>query len=92
MGEGRSLRDASPINFVNRISVPVLLIHGKDDTVVHFEQSTAMRDAMQHAGKAVEFVTLPGTDHWLLGGETRLAMLQASVDFVLKNNPPDAVK
>ena len=92
VGEGRSLRDASPINFVNRISVPVLLIHGKDDTVVNFEQSTAMRDAMQHAGKAVEFVTLPGTDHWLSGGETRLAMLQASVDFVLKNNPPDTVK
>ena len=51
-----------------------------------------MRDAMQHAGKQVEFVTLPGTDHWLSNGDTRLAMLQASVDFVLKNNPPDAVK
>ena len=92
VGEGRSIRDASPINFVDRIAVPVLLIHGKDDTVVSFSQSTAMRDAMQHAGKQVEFVTLPGTDHWLSNGDTRLAMLQASVDFVLKNNPPDAVK
>lgn len=45
-----------------------------------------------HAGKAVELVTLPGEDHWLSSGDTRLAMLQATVDFVMKYNPPDPAK
>ena len=68
----------------------MLLIHGKDDTVVHFNQSTDMLDALRHAGKPVEMATCNAEDHWLSRGETRLQMLQASMDFVIKNNPPDA--
>ena len=92
VGQGRSLKEVSPIRFVDKVSVPILLIHGKNDTVVNFSQSTAMADALRRAGKQVEFVTLPGEDHWLSGSETRLAMLQASVDFVMKHNPPDPGK
>jgi dipeptidyl aminopeptidase/acylaminoacyl peptidase len=88
IGRGRDLKAVSPIRFVDKVDVPVLLIHGKDDTVVHFAQSTAMVEALRHAGKPVEFVTLPAEDHWLSKGETRLQMLQSSVDFVMRNNPP----
>jgi dipeptidyl aminopeptidase/acylaminoacyl peptidase len=28
-------------------------------------------------------------DHWLSRGETRLQMLQATVDFLKANNPPN---
>jgi dipeptidyl aminopeptidase/acylaminoacyl peptidase len=69
----------------------VLLIHGKDDTVVHYEQSTDMVHALKSASKVVEFVTLPGEDHWLSKSATRLTMLQASLDFVEKYNPADAL-
>jgi dipeptidyl aminopeptidase/acylaminoacyl peptidase len=48
-----------------------------------------MAAAMRAAGKSVEFVTLSGEDHWLSKSETRLQMLQATVAFVEKNNPPD---
>ena len=71
--------------------MPVLLIDGKDDTVVQFSQSANMADALRKAGKQVEMVTLPHEDHWLSRGETRAAMVQAAVDFVMKNNPPGAV-
>ena len=40
------------------------------------------------AGKPVDFVTLAGEDHWLSRSETRLKMLQATVDFLEKHNPP----
>jgi dipeptidyl aminopeptidase/acylaminoacyl peptidase len=57
--------------------------------VVPIDQSQAMARALKAAGKPVEFVTLPGADHWLLHEDTRLAMAKASLDFVLKHNPPD---
>jgi dipeptidyl aminopeptidase/acylaminoacyl peptidase len=79
----------SPIEHVSAVSVPVLLIHGRDDTVVPYEQSDLMLSALKGAGKSVEMVTLKHEDHWLSRGETRLQMLQASVAFLRANNPPD---
>ncbi|MDE2170850.1 MAG: S9 family peptidase [Sphingomonadales bacterium] len=87
IGQGRDLKAVSPMRFVDKVSVPVLLIHGTNDTVVPFAQSSRMADALRQAGKQVDFVTLQSEDHWLSRGETRLAMLQATVDFVMKHNP-----
>jgi pimeloyl-ACP methyl ester carboxylesterase len=79
----------SPTNLANRADAPVLLIHGKDDTVVPYLQAVEMVDALKRAGKPVEFVPLEGADHWLLKEDTRIAMAKASVAFVEKYNPPD---
>jgi dipeptidyl aminopeptidase/acylaminoacyl peptidase len=79
----------SPVDHVDAITAPVLLIHGTDDTVVPFDQSKRMLAAMKRAGKPVELVTLKHEDHWLSRGETRLEMLEASVAFLRANNPPD---
>jgi dipeptidyl aminopeptidase/acylaminoacyl peptidase len=79
----------SPVKQVNAVNVPVLLIHGRDDTVVPFEQSQMMFDAMQAGKKVVELITMKNEDHWLSRGETRLQMLETSVAFLHKHNPPD---
>jgi dipeptidyl aminopeptidase/acylaminoacyl peptidase len=84
-----SLIAISPIEHVEAVTVPVLLIHGRDDTVVPFEQSDVMLSALQRAGKAVTMVTMKHEDHWLSHGDTRLQMLQATVDFLKANNPPN---
>jgi dipeptidyl aminopeptidase/acylaminoacyl peptidase len=81
------LDEISPANHVGAATPPILLIHGKDDTVVPFEQSQIMADALRRAGKPVDLVVLRQEDHWLSHGETRLQMLQATMDFVDKNNP-----
>jgi dipeptidyl aminopeptidase/acylaminoacyl peptidase len=83
------LQRLSPVKHVDAINVPVLLIHGTDDSVVRPEQSTLMFDAMKHAKKDVQMVTLKNEDHWLSHGETRLQMLQSSVAFLRAHNPPD---
>ena len=83
------LQQLSPIKHVDAIKVPVLLVHGRDDSVVSFDQSTAMLDAMKHAKKEVEMVVLKNEDHWLSRSETRLQMLQSSVAFLRAHNPPD---
>ncbi len=83
-----ALDQISPAKHVDKVSIPILLIHGKDDTVVPIEQSRIMADALKGAGKPVEFITLPSEDHWLSRSETRLQMLQATVKFLETNNPP----
>lgn len=74
---------------IDKIDAPILLIHGCDETVVRYEQSQAMYGALRQANKHAESVTLKHEDHWLSHGDTRLQMLQASVEFLRRYNPPD---
>jgi dipeptidyl aminopeptidase/acylaminoacyl peptidase len=82
------LAERSPALHADKIGVPVLLIHGDNDSVVPFEQSQIMANALKKAGKPYEFVTLKSEDHWLSRADTRLQMLQAVVKFLEANNPP----
>jgi dipeptidyl aminopeptidase/acylaminoacyl peptidase len=86
--KGESFDDISPIKHIDKVDIPILLIHGTDDTVVPIEQSRMMASALTKAGKSVQLVTLKSEDHWLTSGQTRLQMLQATMDFLQKNNPP----
>ena len=88
MGPYERLGDISPASHADKVTIPILLIHGKDDTVVPYDQSVEMADALRRAGKPVDFVTLNHEDHWLSHGDTRLQMLQAVDAFLEKNNPP----
>jgi dipeptidyl aminopeptidase/acylaminoacyl peptidase len=89
MGPPSGFKDISPQRLAANADAPILLIHGKDDTVVLYDQSVAMNKALLAAGKTVEFVTMPNEDHWLSREATRIQMLKASVAFVEKYNPPD---
>ena len=78
----------SPTRQAERADAPILLIHGKDDTIVPSEQSRAMERALRRAGKPVQYLEMQGEDHWLSRPETRRAMLEAMVSFVETHNPP----
>ncbi|HYD24169.1 MAG TPA: S9 family peptidase [Croceibacterium sp.] len=77
----------SPRRFAARADAPILLIHGKDDTVVPFAQSDSMADALKDAGKPYKLVVLREEDHWLSRASTRLQMLEEAVAFVEEHNP-----
>jgi dipeptidyl aminopeptidase/acylaminoacyl peptidase len=79
----------SPALQAANADIPVLLIHGKDDTVVPLSQSAEMADALKKAGKPVELVVQDHADHWLSLGDTRFQTLQATIAFLEKHNPPD---
>jgi dipeptidyl aminopeptidase/acylaminoacyl peptidase len=88
-GKTPDLDAISPVKLADRVDIPVLLIHGQDDTIVPYEHSQIMADALKKAGKSVDLVALEGEDHWLSRGATRLKMLTEAVAFVEKHNPPD---
>jgi dienelactone hydrolase len=89
MGPESALNDISPLHLAAKADAPILLIHGKEDTVVPYDQSVAMKNALLAAGKTVDLVTLPDEDHWLSREATRVLMLKSAVAFVEKYNPPD---
>jgi dipeptidyl aminopeptidase/acylaminoacyl peptidase len=85
----KRLDEISPIKHADRVAAPVMLIHGKEDTVVPYDQSNDMFKALKKLGKPVEFVPLNKEDHHLSRSETRLQMLRTSIEFLKKYNPPD---
>src|SRR5271170_901723 len=88
-GPGDSALDAiSPIKHVDAIRAPILLIHGRDDDVVPYEQTAEMAAALKNAHKTYQQVDLKAEDHWLSRSATRTQMLQATIAFLRTNNPP----
>ena len=83
-----ALAAISPVKHVQTVTGPVLLIHGRDDTVVPYHQSELMQRALKGAGKSVALVTLKDEDHWLSHGATRKQMLEETIHFLRVNNPP----
>ncbi|HUD28020.1 MAG TPA: prolyl oligopeptidase family serine peptidase, partial [Novosphingobium sp.] len=57
LGDPKGYAEVSPRRFAARADAPVLLIHGKDDTVVPYRQSQVMADALKDAGRPYELVT-----------------------------------
>ena len=84
----RGLDALSPAALASRADAPILLLHGRDDTVVPFEQSRFLAEALQRAGKPYEFIELAGEDHWLSRAATRRRMLAETVRFLELHNPP----
>jgi dipeptidyl aminopeptidase/acylaminoacyl peptidase len=85
----RDLDPISPAKQAARADAPILLLHGRDDTVVPFEQSRVLAEALRAAGKPYEFIELSGEDHWLSRADTRQRMLTETVRFLQAHNPPN---
>jgi dipeptidyl aminopeptidase/acylaminoacyl peptidase len=79
----------SPINAIDRIKTPLLLVHGKKDVTVDHIQSEKMYAAMRRQGKAVEFVSIPLADHYFSREADRSTLLAAIESFLARHNPPD---
>ncbi len=78
----------SPAKNVAHVTAPVLIVHGHDDTVVPFDQSTEMVAALKAAGKDVTFVQYDHEDHWETNELARIDMMKTIVAFIETHNPP----
>lgn len=55
--------DRSPINFIDRVAQPLLILQGDSDIVVHRSEMDKMAAALEAAGKDVEYVVYEGEGH-----------------------------
>ncbi|WP_395339499.1 alpha/beta hydrolase family protein [Ningiella sp. W23] len=89
---GKSFADQrarSPINGIDAIKTPILLIHGEDDIIMNVEQSRDFADELKDAGKEFKYVELEYGDHYLSIQENRTRFFQELDAFLaqhLKDN------
>jgi dipeptidyl aminopeptidase/acylaminoacyl peptidase len=79
------LREFSPVRGVQKIQVPVLLIHGKEDQRADFEQARRMKVALDTAGKKYEWRVLRGEGHGIHDEETRAEVYASILEFLDRN-------
>ena len=75
----------SPSRAVESIRAPILLIHATNDTRVPPSQSRNFAQLLKKGAKHYEFIELPGEDHWLSTGQSRLTVLQSLEAFLAAN-------
>lgn len=81
--EGRAVyEDRSPINHLDRLRTPMLILQGTIDKVVPPNQAVAMADAVRAAHLPVALVLLEGEGHGFRAMATRRLALEAQVSFL----------
>jgi dipeptidyl aminopeptidase/acylaminoacyl peptidase len=75
----------SPALHADQVKIPILLMHGENDTTVPIEQSEEERDALEKAGKSVKYVSFKTDDHYFSLAATRIGMLRELEAFLAKN-------
>ena len=67
--------DSSPINFVQNIQAPLLLMHGEQDQRVAYSESEQLITALRREGKTFEFCAYPDEAHGLIHSANALDAL-----------------
>lgn len=76
------LQDRSPINHVDRLGVPIFLLHGGNDWRVPVAGSQAFVEAAKAAGKTVTYHEVEGQGHHIEGQGRIVEAWQARLDFI----------
>lgn len=76
----------SPINFYDRIQVPLSIHHGDIDDVVPLVWSQELYSLLQSLGKSVEFFTYHNMPHTFYGDNDDL-LIQRSIEFFQRYTP-----
>lgn len=80
---GRAVyEERSPINHLDRLSTPMLILQGTEDKVVPPNQAVQMADAVRAAGQSVALLMLEGEGHGFRAMATRRLALEAQVSFL----------
>ena len=80
--EVTELKARSPLYNVDKITKPVLLIHGDQDRVVHVWHSRNMQDEMEKQRKYSTYIELKNGSHHLSINENRIATFEAIEAFL----------
>ena len=76
------LEQQSPVNFAEKINIPILLIHGDKDRVVDVKQSQLMHDELLDYDKNVQYVELENGNHHLEIEKNRVKTLASFEQFL----------
>lgn len=75
----------SPINHVEKLKAPYLLVHGSADDNVHYQNTMEMIEALVQADKQFDLFIYPDKNHGIYGGNTRYHLYTKMTNFILEN-------
>lgn len=81
----KDLEQHSPINFVEKIKAPILLIHGQQDTQAYYKQSSDFYEVAEDAGVDVEYIEFKHGTHYLDENENRLKAFEELGEFLTEH-------
>jgi dipeptidyl aminopeptidase/acylaminoacyl peptidase len=85
-----ALAAVSPVQRASDLSIPVMLVHGRDDKTADFNQFKAMEAALQAQGKSVETYVAEGEGHGFVKPENRAELYRRIEAFLGKHIGPGA--
>jgi dipeptidyl aminopeptidase/acylaminoacyl peptidase len=77
--------DRSPINFVENVACPLLIIHGENDPRCPFEEASQFFEKMKKSGKEVDLLVFKDEGHGVRKTENRVKELEKILGFVEKH-------
>jgi len=83
--DGELLTDLSPINWLDQLRVPLLLVHGSDDTNVPVSESEQVAASLRARGLPHQLMIVEGEGHELLATANRVAFVQATLRWILEH-------
>jgi acetyl esterase/lipase len=75
-------RWASPVHRVHRDAPPCLTMHGTADSIVPFEQSERLTEALRAHGVRCELYPVDGAEHCFVGYADIGGLIDTSIDFL----------
>ena len=77
-------KERSPVNKLNRIKAPVLILQGDKDQVVPLNQAVSLYDKLRLTNKGTKLIRYPDEGHGFRNPETQINALTAELDFYRK--------
>jgi|UniRef100_UPI00404962C7 dipeptidyl aminopeptidase/acylaminoacyl peptidase len=87
--DAEALRAISPVFHVDRIQSPLLIVHGRDDDVVPYDQAKDLVEALDKAGKSYEMVAKFNEPHGIYNYKNRIDFYKQVEAFLTKHMPAD---
>ena len=81
------LKRNSPSYLAEKISTPVLLVHGEEDTIAPLVQAKSMREALVKANKPYEWMLVPNEGHGFYATKNLRSFYQTLEKFLKTNLP-----
>ncbi len=77
-------KENSPVNFADRMTGNLLLIHGTADDNVHFQNTIELANSLINANKQFDTYFYPNRNHGIGGGNARLHLYTKMTNFLME--------
>lgn len=83
----QKLKGMSPVNYVEKIQVPLLLAHGEDDERAPYAHAERLREALDDAKKPYEWFVVDKEGHGFYNPENQKAYMRKVLSFLNSHLP-----